>query len=95
MALSPLPALLPPAAVPLTKTPTIGSSQRVGAAAASLSCRCTLLSSPLPLVISLWLMMTTEERAQLLHPNDGTEENSEMEKALAARQRMGVDLNRT
>ena len=54
------------------------------------------LSSPLPLAISLWLMMTTEERAQLLHPNDGFGwENSEMEKALAARQRMGIDLNRT
>ena len=56
------------------------------------------LSSPLPLAISLWLMMTTEERALLLHPNDGTEENSEnseMDRALAARQRMGVDLNHT
>ncbi len=52
------------------------------------------LSSPLPLVISLWLMMTKEERAQLLSRTDpdGVSLNTVERRTLRARQRMAIDL---
>ena len=52
------------------------------------------LSSPLPLVISLWLMMTKEERAQLLSRTDPDEVslNTNERRTLRARQRMAIDL---
>ena len=52
------------------------------------------LSSPLPLAVSLWLMMSQEERTFLRFPgaNDRTYLTPEQKKAAAARARMGVDL---
>ena len=52
------------------------------------------LSSPLPLAISLWLMMSKEERTFLRFPglNDQTYQTPEQKMAVAARARMGVVL---
>jgi len=52
------------------------------------------LSSPLPLAISLWLMMTKEERAQLLSRTDPEEVslNTVERRAMRARKRMAIDL---
>jgi hypothetical protein len=53
------------------------------------------LSSPLPLVISLWLMMTKEDRMQLVFSgaNDHTLPLlDEQNKVIAARQNMAIDL---
>ena len=55
------------------------------------------LSSPLPLVISLWLMMTKEERAQLLTTQSSTNPdelclNTVERRSAEARQHMAIDL---
>jgi len=52
------------------------------------------LSSPLPLVISLWLMMTKEERALLLSGRNSDEIslNQVERRSQEARQRMAIDL---
>jgi hypothetical protein len=55
------------------------------------------LSSPLPLVVSLWLMMTKEERAQLLSTQSRTDPdelclNTVERRSAEARQHMAIDL---
>ena len=58
------------------------------------------LSSTLPLVFSLWLMTTPEDRALLLHPHRFRSDNISMqpvrterdEKQYAERLRLGINL---
>jgi hypothetical protein len=52
------------------------------------------LSSPLPLVISLWLMMTKEERSQLLSRTepDQVRLNAQEKRSMVARQHLAIDL---
>ena len=53
------------------------------------------LSSPLPLVISLWLMMTKEDRMLLFFPGASDHAHpllAEQKKVVAARQNMAIDL---
>jgi len=50
------------------------------------------LSSPLPLVLSLWLMMTKEERAQLLSTQSRTNPDELERRSAEVRQLMAIDL---
>ena len=50
------------------------------------------LSSSLPLVVSLWLMMTKEERAQLLSTQSRTDRDELEMRSAEARQHMAIDL---